>query len=262
MKKIFLPILFSVLLFLSASAQIPMKKGKAQEVCGFVTLTGGVALPTQHFRSAYGDYYYHNASGFAMNGYSGTLDAGLTFPKEFCEISLKTSYASNQFDMDRYLRYLREPPTQVYPQPGAGVTYSPISSGFYKYISVILKIEAEVPVKKFAFGFFCGAGTAKFLSFPDVKVAMDSASNHVVTGFSADNHFGTTLNYGVTATYHCNAHLYIKLIGDFLYSHYVFNLDYITAHETGNVWYTKEEPLHYALPVTAMNVTLGMGYRF
>src|ERR1700751_5238692 len=92
MKKSVLFILIFLFISVSVFAQIPMRKGKAQEICGFVLLTGGVAIPAQHFASAYGDFYYHNASGFAKNGYAGTLDAGLTFPKENCEVSLKTSY--------------------------------------------------------------------------------------------------------------------------------------------------------------------------
>jgi hypothetical protein len=259
----FITVLFFFFLSLTAFAQIPMRKGKAQEICGFVMFSSGVALPTQHFASAYGDFYYHNASGFAQAGRMGILDMGLTFPKENCEISLKTSYGSNPFDMDRYLRYLREPPSQVYEHPGGpGVTYTAVSSGLYKYVSLLLKVESEVAVKKFSFGLFCAGGTAKLLSFPDVKVAMDSASNHIIAGFSGGEHFGMTLNYGLSATYHCNSHLFVKMVADYLYSHYVFNIDYITAKENGNVWYTKEEAIHYAVPVTVINISLGVGYRF
>ncbi len=263
MKQTIRLILFFVTLSSFVSAQIPMKKGKAKEVCPFVMIGGGLGIPTQHFASNYGDYFYHNASGFAQKGYLGTIDLGLDFPKENCQVSLKTNYGSNPFNTNGYLKYLEQPPTQIYTHPGGtGVNYSAISSGYYKYISFLIKVETQIPVKKFSFGFYCAAGSSRFISFPDVKVAMDSASNHIVTGFSIGKNYGFALNYGTSITYHFNSHFFIKTIFDYFYCHYNFDMHFITPQENGNQWFAKQElPEHYALPVTLLNISLGLGYR-
>src|SRR5665213_1883649 len=173
--------LFSQFIFVNLAAQNKPKKIK--DLSGFVLLSGGIAIPTQHFASVYGDYYYHNASGFAKRGTIESVEAGLNFPQENCEVSVKTNYCTNPFDMNAYVQNQKEPPTQIYLHPGGpGVNYSAISSGEYKYVSCLLKVESEYAIKKFSFGFLTAIGTSKFLSYPDVKIAMDSASNHVVVG--------------------------------------------------------------------------------
>jgi hypothetical protein len=242
-----------------------MKKGKAKEVCFFAQLNGGLGIPIQHFAGTTGDFFYHNASGFAERGTVEGMDIGLDFPKDNCAVSLKTFYGSNEFRMDSYLKYLQNPDWNFYHPGGNGITYTSISGGIYKYISFLFKVETEIPVKKFSFGFYCAAGSSKLISFPDVKVAMDSASNHIETGFAAreGSHYGISLNYGAAATLHIGSHFYIKAIADYFYSHFVFDLNIISPQQNGSVWYAKTEPpTHYSYPFTLLNLSLGTGCRF
>jgi hypothetical protein len=242
-----------------------MKKGKEKEVCFFFFFNGGVGIPTQHFAATTGDFFYHNASGFANKGNVGEMELGLNFPKENCEVSMKTIYGVNEFNMDSYLKFLQNPDWNFHHPGATGINYSAVSSGFYKYVSVLFKVESEIPVKKFAFGFYCAAGYSQLLSFPDVKVNMDSSSYHIVTGFSKPdslNYYGVCLNYGLTSTLHIGRHFFIKAVADYLLSHYVFNLSFKTPTEYNGQWTAKKETIKYAYPLTILNFSLGFGYRF